>query len=157
MAPVQIWYSLSVIGPNGRPARIGEAALLDVDEVLRARQERAAAQARAEHRRRILRVEQRRNQPAGQPRRMIRIDVLKQHDVGEQDLLVTVKAFAQVAPVEVVDHRQNQVQHVGAVETFALHDERFRPQQLFRRRQLHVEAEDAGRDAARDPLVVDLA
>ena len=51
----------------------------------------------------------------------------------EQHALVSEEPVAQMVPVERPSGAQNQVQHVGAVETLAFHQKRLAPDQLLRR------------------------
>ena len=102
----------------------------------------------------IARVFQSPHHPPRHDTRLARIDVAEHHQVREQNRLVAAEALAEVRPVERAAARQDQVQHVGAVEAFAFHHERLAPQQLFGRTQQHVESEHACRHRALEVQVV---
>ena len=72
---------------------------------------------------------------------LVRIHVWKQHEVRQEHAPVLAEARQQPRPVDLLLTRADEVQHVGAVEALALHQERLRPDHLFDRHQAHREAQ----------------
>ncbi len=62
---------------------------------------------------------------------MARIDESKQDQMAEQNAPVLVESCDESLPVEFMTTSSQQVGDVGSVESFPLHDERFRPNDVF--------------------------
>jgi hypothetical protein len=125
-----------------------------VDEILSSRQQGAAAHAIA-----VSRHDAARPQVVEQPVRhdvaSIGIGEQEQQQVRKKHVAVIGKSSAQPVPIEVASRAADDVEHVCAIEALALHDERFRPDHLLRRADVHWEPEDNARSAVTDPLGVD--
>jgi predicted MFS family arabinose efflux permease len=113
-----------VVGPQ---ARVEEAPLLHVNQVLLPRQQRSATHAlarlgRAQRRRKA--AHQLMHHPARNALTLCRIDVAEQNQVRQQHTPVASEAAQESRPIERGRAREEQVRHVGAVEPLALLDER---------------------------------
>src|SRR5439155_9608518 len=108
-------------------ASIPVSPLVDVEQVLLARQDRPLTDAVARRRVLDLRVEAAHElaQHAGRYALAFAwINEAEEHEVAQQDAPVTTEAREEPRPVEALDLRPEQVRDVGAVEALALHDER---------------------------------
>ena len=86
---------------------------------------------------------------------MRRIHELKENEVGQQHGRLAVEAAQQPQPVDGRTGLAQDVGHVAAVEPFAFHHERLRPDDFFGGHQMHRHVEHHRGHAVREPVVVD--
>src|SRR5438874_3956638 len=137
--------------------RIAVAPARDVDEVLRARQDGAAAHTLAWLRRRQLLLQPRRQlaqHPGRNPVTLAGIDESEEHQVRHQYAPVVAEARDQPRPVDALRRGPQDVRDVRTIEALALHDEGLGPDHLFRRDQPHRTAEDFFLHAVDEPFVI---
>ena len=154
MALVQMSISSGRHRAERHLARIDVIPPLDIDQILRAREQRSPAQANPLVRLRLVlrAIEQLVDDVLRS--RLVRIDIREQHEVRQEHAPMLAEARQQPRPVDLLLPCADEVQHVGAVEALALHEKRLRPDHFLDGHQPHGKAERLVPHRIREPFVV---
>ena len=84
-----------------------------------------------------------------------RVNVVEQDQVAEQHTPIRTEPLDQMLPIEFLYAAQQNMRNIGAIESFALHDVRFHPENFFRCAKFHCQTEKVSIMRSIEPGIVD--